>query len=154
MFALYTTLKFVHVLAAIVWVGGVIAVAVLNGRLISTNDRSSILAISRTSSFFGQAVVSVAALLTLLVGAATAGIGRIGFGSLWIIWGFAAIVLSIALGASLIRITTARLGLAATGDEVSAEQLAGLQRRLALLNTINILLLISAVWAMVAKPVF
>ncbi len=57
-----------------------------------------------------------------------------------------------ALGATLIRRAGDELStLAATAEPGDPRQIA-LQRRLATLNTINVLLLLTAVWAMVFKP--
>jgi uncharacterized membrane protein len=147
---LYTLLKFLHVLSAIVWVGGVFALTVLNARLARARDTDATAALARVGGFYGQAVLGPAAALTLLAGVGTTLTAGFPMRSLWIIWGFAAILASLALGASLIRVTTQRIGtLAAEGDMT---QIAPLQGRLVTLNVVNILLLLSAVWAMVAKP--
>jgi hypothetical protein len=70
----------------------------------------------------------------------------------WIIWGFAAIILSVALGATLIRRVGEELSELAQAAEADEPRLMVVQRRLATLNAINVLLLLSAVWAMVFKP--
>jgi uncharacterized membrane protein len=147
---LYTWVKFLHVVSAIVWVGGVIALSVLNARLARSRDANALAALSRVGGFYGQAVIGPAAALTLLAGIGTAVSGGFPMNSFWIIWGFAAILISVALGATLIRITTQQIGKLATGGD--GPQIAALQGRLALLNGINILLLLSTVWAMIAKP--
>ena len=149
---LYTALKFLHVVAAIVWVGGAIAMTVLNIRLARARNREALAVLSNLSPFYGQAVLGPAAGLTLLAGIATALNAGFPFRSLWIIWGFAAILLSVALGATLIRVTMQRLSAYATASDGEPAQIAALQGRLALWNAINILLLLSAVWVMVAKP--
>lgn len=147
---LYLVLKFIHVLSAIVWVGGVIAVTVLNLRVARASASAALGTLIDASGFYGRAVVGPAAGLTLLAGIGTAATGGIPMRSLWIIWGFAAIVLSVALGATLIRVNTQRIGeLAAAGN---VAQLPSVQRQLAWVNALNILLLLSAVAAMVLKP--
>jgi uncharacterized membrane protein len=148
---MFLVFKYVHVVAAIVWVGGVIALTILNMRLARTRSREGLAALTSAGGFFGQAVMGPAAGLTLLAGIATSLSAGFQMNSLWIIWGFAAILLSIALGATLIRITIQRLGALAASQGDSA-QIAALQGRLVALNGLNILLLLSAVWAMVAKP--
>lgn len=141
----YTLLKFVHVAAAVVWVGGVAMLAVVNARLTRERDDRVLAALGAANAFYGRAVLAPAAAVTLLAGIATA--GRVGYslGSLWIAWGFAAIAAFLLLGAWPIRQATQRLA-AGDGDATA------LRRRLAALGVVNVLLLLSAVWAMVAKP--
>jgi len=149
---LYSALKFLHVASVIVWVGGVITLTFLNMRLARTRDEGTLAALASASEFYGRAVIGPATGLTLLAGIASALSVGLPLSALWIIWGFAAILLSLALGATLIRITAQQLGaLAATANSATA-QVAALQRRLMGLNIINIVLLLSAVWAMIAKP--
>jgi hypothetical protein len=149
---IYTLLKFVHVAAVIIWIGGVTAVSVLTARLSLEQDRAAAAVLLRQGVFYGQAVVLPAAIITLLAGVATAGSVGIPFSALWITWGFVAILGSIALGATLLRRTSQELGkLAATAPPDDA-RLHGARRRLTALNALNVLLLLSAVWAMVAKP--
>lgn len=141
--------KFLHVLAVIVWLGGVITLTLLNLRLSRTANREALAALAGASEFYGRAVIGPAAAVTLLAGVATVLTSGFRFGSLWITWGFTAILLSLLLGATLIRMTTTRLRTAGATGEANVP---ALQRRLMLLNGLNMLLLLSAVWAMVAKP--
>jgi uncharacterized membrane protein len=152
MLTLFSILKFLHIVAAIVWVGGVITTTLLNVRLSTTRNTAAIAAFASVGSFIGQWVFGPAAAITLLAGIATALTAGFQMRSLWIIWGFGAIVLSFALGATLIRITTGRLSASTASPNSDGTQVAALQNRLAMLNALNILLLLSAVWAMVAKP--
>jgi uncharacterized membrane protein len=117
-----------------------------------TEDRGVVAALAQASNFAGQALIGPAAALTLIAGIATAANAGFDFGMLWITWGFTAIVLSIALGASFIRRTTAALGKVAVSSTPDIPRLRALQQRLTWLNLINLLILISTVWAMVAKP--
>ncbi len=149
MITVVSVAKFLHVVSVIVWLGGVVTLTVLNLRLSRTANRDALAALSGASEFYGRAVVGPAAALTLLAGIATAVSAGFRFGSLWITWGFAAILLSLLLGATLIRMTTARLR---TAGASGGANVPALQRRLMWLNGLNMLLLLSAVWAMVAKP--
>ena len=141
--------KFLHVLAVIVWLGGVITLTMLNLRLSRTATRDALAALSSASEFYGRAVIGPAAAVTLLAGIATVLTSGFRFGALWITWGFVAILLSLLLGATLIRMTTTRLRTAGAAGGASIPML---QRRLMLLNVLNMLFLLSAVWAMIAKP--
>jgi uncharacterized membrane protein len=148
MFTLYSLFKFLHVVSAIVWIGGVATMTFINARLSKVETTEAMQALSSTSGFYGRVVVGPAALLTLIAGIATALQMGISFSALWISWGFMAIFLSLILGATFIRVTTNKLSLATT----SGGAVINLQNRLALFNIINLLLLLSTVWMMVFKP--
>lgn len=151
MVTLYTLFKFVHVGSVIVWLGGVLTLSVLNFRLSRIRQPEVVQALSRESNFYGRAVVGPAAALTLVAGIITATQMDISFNSLWIIWGFIAIFCSLILGTTLTRITTNKLSqLATTGDH---QQVSVVQNRLAMLNMLGVVLLLSTVGAMVFKPV-
>jgi uncharacterized membrane protein len=152
MLTLFSALKFLHIVAAIIWVGGVITMTLLNARLASTRNSAAMAALSATGAFFGQRVFGPAAAITLLAGLATALNAGFPMRSLWIIWGFLVILLSFGMTATLTRSTTQRLGALAAAPNRDGAQIAALQRQLWLLTALNILLLLSAVWAMVAKP--
>lgn len=147
----YTLFKFLHIVGAIVWIGGVVAVSIISARIAREQDGAVLAAVSRQSRFYGMAVVGPAAGVTLLAGIVMIAISGLGV-PLWVIWGFAAIIVSMALGATLIRRAGEELSnVAATAAPGDPRQLA-LQQRLTTLNIINMLLLLSAVGAMVFKP--
>jgi uncharacterized membrane protein len=148
MFTLYSFFKFLHVVSAIVWIGGVATLTFVNARLSKVKQPEAVQALSKESNFYSRVVVGPAAALTLVAGIATALQMGVSFSVLWIGWGFTAIFLSLILGVTFIRVTNNKLSLAMT----SSGSIVGLQNRLALFNIINLLLLLSTVWMMVFKP--
>lgn len=152
MVTLYPLFKFIHVGSVIVWLGGVLTLSVLNLRLSRIRQPEVLQALSKESNFYGRAVVGPAAALTLIAGIITATQMGISFNSLWITWGFTAIFLSLTLGTTFTRITTNRLSQLAT-TAANSQQMNATQNRLAFLNALDVLLLLSAVGAMVFKPV-
>src|SRR3954471_18965721 len=145
MLTLFSTLKFLHIVAAIIWVGGVITLTLLNARLASTRNGAAMAALASVGGFFGQKVFGPAAGVTLLAGLATALNAGFPMRSIWIIWGFLVILLSFGLTATVTRSTAQRLGALAASPTSDSAQIAALQRRLWVLTALNILLLLSAV---------
>lgn len=152
MYTLYTLAKFLHIAAVIIWIGGLATLSFLNLRLTRTRNLTLLAALSREGSFYGRAVIAPAAILTLLAGIVTAARMGVGFSTLWITWGFVTIFLSLALGASFIRVTYAKLEELAGTPNPDAARVLTLQGRLGVLNGVNLFLLLSAVWTMVFKP--
>jgi uncharacterized membrane protein len=148
---IYLSLKFVHILAVIVWLGGLICVGILNLRLARTAEHSLRAALASQNEFLGARVIAPAAGLTLLAGLAIVVVGHLGL-PLWVIWELAALVLSMLLGATLLRRATVELRERLATDETAEPEIASIQRRLAMLQGVNLIVLLSAVWAMVFKP--
>lgn len=150
---LYLLLKFVHIVSAIVWIGGLVALVTLNARMARAGNGMMLSALGQQSEFFGRSILGPAIGLTLLAGAATAGVVGFPFTSAWIVWGIVGFVLSIAIG--VVAVGRAASGLADLAQRVALgdPRVAAARRRLIALNVANILLLLSIVWAMVFKPV-
>lgn len=147
----YLFLKFLHVLSAAAWIGGMFAAFVLHVKLARAADGPGLEAAARHGIVIGRSVIGPAAGLTLITGGVAMWLGNLGF-VFWIVWGLAAMVISMGLGATLARRSLeallARLATAgATDPGVEA-----LRRRLSMLQGILLLILISTVWVMVFKP--
>ena len=152
MYTMDNLFKFLHILAVIVWVGGVLTVNVLQVLTGRGHDRAAQGSLLRLSDLYGRAVIAPAAALTLLTGLVRVEQIDVGYRTLWVAWGIAVIVLSLAIGATLIRATNAELRRLATDAPADNPRWPTLQRRAATLYGINLLLLLSAVWAMEFKP--
>lgn len=153
MFTIYNLLKFLHVAGAIIWIGGACALGLLNLRLTRSQNPAAVADLSLQSAAIGGAILGPAAWLTLLAGIFTAAQAGLNFGSLWIVWGFAGVLLSILIGAIFVRRATGDLHRLAANAHASALDMKKLQQRLATWTVINLIVLFSSVWAMVFKPI-
>lgn len=151
---MYDLAKFIHILGAIVWLGAGFTFQVLNARLARANDHAGITAMASQGAWFGKAVFSTAAAVTLVAGIVTvlASDGAWRFGELWVTWGFVGVLLSIVFGAVLSERTTRQLGTTVEASGPDSPQVAQLQRRLGLYGAIDLVVLVSVVAAMVWKP--
>jgi uncharacterized membrane protein len=144
--------RFLHVLGVIVWVGGVLTVNVLQVVIGRGQDRAGQAALLRLSDLYGRAVLGPAAAVTVIAGLLTAAQLHISLGTFWVAWGIAGVIVSIALGATLIRVTIAKLRQLVADGAFDDPRWPALRRRLATLYSINLLVLVSVVWAMEFKP--
>jgi uncharacterized membrane protein len=151
-YTLYNLFKFMHIAAVIVWIGGMVTIGVINARVTRENDRAALSSLSRQSAFFGSAIIGPAAVITLIAGIVMVVDGDLDFDTLWIAWGMIVVVASILMGATLIRRAGEELSELTSSANPDGSRVAALQRRLRTLNMFNLLLLFSAVWAMVFKP--
>jgi uncharacterized membrane protein len=148
---LYLLLKFVHVAAIIVWVGGIFALSLLNAHAARSGNAAAQVEMGRLSEYFGRVAIGPAMIVAVLAGIATA--WRIGFpfSSLWIVWGLVGFVLSGALIGFIGR-TAREFGALPAGAGQAVAQAESIRGRLLTLNALNILILASVVWAMIFKP--
>jgi uncharacterized membrane protein len=149
---LYNVFKLLHVVAAIVWVGGICTLTVFIARLTAERDQAVFRALLRQVTSYGQFVIAPAMGITLLAGIATAARAGFPFSQLWITWGFIGIIVSFLLGLTLIRPAVMTLGRLAATAEPDDTRMAGPRRRLVTLYALNLALLLSVVAAMVVKP--
>lgn len=151
---MYDLFKFLHIVGAIVWIGAGFTFQVLNARLAKADDQAGIAALSSQGEWFGKAVFSSAAGVTLVAGIITvlASNGAWGFGDVWVTWGFVGIALSIVFGAVLSQRLATELQDAVATEGVTSPRVAELQRRLGLYGAIDLVILVSVVAAMVWKP--
>jgi uncharacterized membrane protein len=148
---IYAWLKFLHVVAVAVWVGGLTCVIMVNRRISRSSDRAVIAAVAEQTMFLGTRVIATSSGITLIAGVFALIVGKLGF-PLWALWGFISFVLFLTFGATAIRVTSTELQKHLGMPETTVENLRLLLRRLVLLSSINLVLLLSAVWAMVFKP--
>jgi uncharacterized membrane protein len=152
MFSLYSLFKFLHIVGAIGWIGGTVTFGILNTRVAREKDQATIATLTNLMRVNGMAFIGPAAALTLLAGFAMLGVSGLG-APLWVIWGFIAIILSVAFGATLVRISANKVRELALKTEPNDSRLKAARQQLMIVNVINTLFLLSAVWAMVFKPV-
>jgi uncharacterized membrane protein len=147
----YVVLKFIHVLAAIVWIGGATALATVTGRLIAARDRATLAALFPHSMAYGQRMAGPSAILVLITGIWMVIAGKLSFSAFWISWGFAGIIAHFVFGATILRkrgMAFAKLAGAPGNDD----ELAAAGARLRIANLIYLLIMVSVIGAMVLKP--
>jgi uncharacterized membrane protein len=150
--SLYLWLKFLHVAATAVWVGGTVALVVLNARLGRLEDPAAQAVMGRQSEAFGRTVIGPAMAIALLAGLWMAGQFGIPFTSLWIVWGLLGFVAFILIGIVATNRVASQLGEVARSAGPNDPRVAELRGRLGALGVLNVLVLLSVIWAMVLKP--
>jgi uncharacterized membrane protein len=114
-------------------------------------DRTAQASLLRSDGY-ARVLIAPAGVLTLISGIPLVEDLDLSLGTLWIAWGLVGLVLSIALGATLIRSTIERLRRLAENAPMDEARRLACQRRATVLYGINLLVLLSVVWAMVFKP--
>ena len=150
--SLYLWLKFVHVVAAVVAVGGFLALTVLNARIARAGEPAAAAALGQQSEVFGRTVLGPAMGILLIAGVWMAGQFGIPFTDLWIVWGLVGFVAFILLGVVALGRTGAELGALARTAGPNDPRVTALRQRIAGLGWLSLLVLVSVIWAMIFKP--
>jgi uncharacterized membrane protein len=150
----YTAFKFVHVLAAVVWVGGACMVQVYALLAVRTNDPVKVAAFSSDTEFVGTRIFLPSALILLVSGLFTVheSGGLWGYGQGWVQFGLAVIALSIVVGAGYLGPESGRIARATERSGVESAEVQERIQRIFLVSRIELVLLLAVIFDMVVKP--
>ena len=147
----YGILKVLHVLSAVVWIGGGAALATIIVRLARSADRATLGAVLPQVARFMQTMAGPASGIVLLSGIAMVIVGHVGFRTLWVSLGFGGIVIHGLFGGLVMRKRMEALGAAvsaSSGDDGLAHAGARFQNAF----VVYLLIMASIVAVMVLKP--
>lgn len=144
---MYELLLAIHLLAAVTWVGGTIALTVLAERF-SADER---LTVAPHFAWYGERVITGAAVVLLLAGfGLVRELQSVEIGDLWILLALAGYAASFVIGAGVLGPAGKRIGEAA-----AAGDLAGVERayaRILSFSRVDTLIVVLVVIDMAVKP--
>ena len=76
----------------------------------------------------------------------------LGFGTTWIVWGIIGLIASTVIGGALTGATARKLAARVAAGTADRALIVATQRRMLWFAIVNMLVLLSVIWAMVAKP--
>ncbi len=150
--SLYSVLLFVHILGAVVWIGGGVSLQVLGVRVRASGDPQRMAALATDAEWMGTRLYMPASGVVLLAGIALVFTGSWSFQQLWVALGLVAFAFSFIVGATVVGPIAKKIGdrLATHGPEDSEVQ-ASIQR-IFLASRIELAVLIFIVFDMAVKP--
>ena len=151
MFDLYTVMKFVHVLAAIAWVGGAIMLDMLISQARRSGSQSDVLMLLAKTERYGKTCFSPSAVLVLVAGIVMASIGGI-MAAPWVSFGFLGVFISAGLGMGYLTPKSRQLRQMIEARGMQDPEAVALGSRMMLISRIDLVLLVLVVAAMVFKP--
>jgi uncharacterized membrane protein len=150
-FDLYTTMKFVHVISAVAWVGGGIMLDMLIAKAQREGSQVELVALLGRTARFGKTFFTPTAILVLLSGIVMASIGDI-FAAPWVSTGFLAIFTSAGLGIGFLGPKSGQLRAMIEARGLKDAEVQALGGRLMLVSRIDLAILAITVALMVFKP--
>jgi uncharacterized membrane protein len=148
----YALFKLVHVVGAVVWVGGGLTLTILAMRAERSSDPGEMATIARQAAFAGERIFAPVGLLVFLMGIAMVINLHWGWGTTWIVIGLVGYAVTFLTGLLVLGPQAKRIGqLIETKGAEAAETQAAIQRIL-LLARIDMGVLLLVVADMVLKP--
>ena len=150
----YNTLKFLHVLAAITWVGSEVYAQVLATRVIREQDPEHLGVVARDIGVMGKTLLMPASITTLIFGIALIFYSPAwNFGQTWVLIGLGGIAATIITGAGFLGPESERLGkLAEEGHTPAEPDVERRIRKILAISRVDLVVLILVVADMVFKP--
>ena len=145
-------LKLIHVLAAMVWVGGAVVMQVVAIRAMASRDPGRQATFSADVEWLGLRVFTPASVVVLLAGIAMVLDAGIGFTDTWILAGLVGIAFTIIVGASFLGPESGRLKALIAERGESDPEMVRRRGRIFLVSRIDLAVLIFVVVMMVLKP--
>jgi uncharacterized membrane protein len=148
----YELLLFVHVLAAVVWIGGALSLQVLAIRAERSPDGGRVANIATEAEWVGSRIFLPASIGLLLAGIGLTLEGDWGFTTLWVLLGLIAYGLSALTGSLFLGPESGRIGkmIAEVGPQ-DPEVIARI-KRIFLVSRIELVVLLFIVFDMTVKP--
>ena len=148
---MYEFLLFLHVLTAVVWVGGGLALNFLGTRLVAAGTAEEIGGFARQVEWIGTRVFMPSSLVLLLAGIFMT-IDAWSFEELWIVIGMGGFLYSFINGAFLVGPLSGRTGKLLSEKGADDPEVSGNIQRIFFLGRIELAVLVIVVWAMTMKP--
>lgn len=149
---LYESLVLVHVVMAVVWVGGGATLNILAIRAQRAKDPDRLVALARDVEWVGTRVFMPASILLLIAGIWAAAEGDWEFSQAWISIGFAGYIFSFLAGILFFGPESGRIAKLIEAEGAASPTVQARLGRLLTFTRIELVILIVVIWAMVVKP--
>jgi uncharacterized membrane protein len=148
----YSAFKAIHVLGAIIWIGGGTLLTILGAVAVRKNDPIEIATVARQAALVGEKLFAPAGLVVVAMGVAMMANTNWGWGKFWIVAGLVGYAITFVTGVAVLAPLAKKL--VATTEEKGVEHpdTIALVKRLLLIARVDVLMLVLVVVDMVVKP--
>jgi len=148
----YNTLKFLHVLSAITWVGGNIYAQVLATKVIREGEPVHLARLAKDLGDLGNRLLLPAAVSVLVFGVWLVAASALNFTDTFVLIGLLGIAITIVTGAVFIGPEGGRVGALAAERDPADPEIQRRIRRVVAISRIDLVVLVLVVADMVFKP--
>jgi len=148
----YALFKTVHVVFAVIWIGGGMLLAVNGIRAQRANDPEEIVYVVRQASFAGERIFAPAGLIVFLMGVAMMLNTNWGWGHFWVTVGLIGYVVTFLTGILVLSPTARRIEASVAQNGAGHATTLALVDRILLIARVDLAVLLLVIVDMVAKP--
>ena len=142
----------IHIVCAVLWVGGGVSVHVLGRMYTSEGDPAAMLDFNRKAISIGNRLYAPVSVVLIVAGVLLVEEVGYDYGSLWIVLGFLGWILGFVVGIGFYTLQGKRIDAAVAAEGASSETVAAGIRRVLLVNSVEVLILLLVVVDMAVKP--
>ena len=148
----YGAFKVVHVIFAVVWIGGGLLVTMLGIRAQRERDPASVVAVARQAAFAGEKIFAPAGLVVFLMGIAMMINTDWGWSTFWIDAGLVGYALTFVTGVAVLSPLAKKIGTSAKENGPEHRETLALVNRILLIARFDMAVLLLVIADMVTKP--
>jgi uncharacterized membrane protein len=148
----YTFFKWVHVTAAVVWVGGAAMVQAYALRVLATRDGRRQAEFAKDTEVVGMRVFVPSTAILFLASIGLMLNGDWSWGQNWIVFALIVLALSFAVGAGFLGPEAGRIGRLIETEGPGSPAVTGRIRRINTVSRCELVVLLAVIWNMVVKP--
>jgi uncharacterized membrane protein len=150
--AWYSAFKAIHVLAAIVWIGGGALLTILGALAVRKNDPVEMVTVARQAAMVGEKIFAPAGIVVVAMGVAMMANADFGWGQFWIIAGLIGYAITFTTGVGVLAPLARKVVASTEANGVDHPETIALVKRILLIARLDIALLFLVVVDMVVKP--
>jgi uncharacterized membrane protein len=148
----YTFFKSLHVLAAVVWVGGASVVQLYALRALADRDPHRQATFAKDTEVIGMRTFVPASLVVILAAIGMMVNAHLSWGMDWTVFGLIVFAASFAVGAGFLGPESGRLAKLIEEHGAAHPEVSARIRRILMVSRIELVFLLAVVWNMVVKP--
>ena len=149
----FNALKYVHILAAMTWLGTSIYLQFTATRLAKANDPERMAAFAKDTEYTGTHLIMPSTILVLLMGIALVAYSPVyAFTQTWILLAFAAYAATFVTGAFVIGPSSGKIGALIEAEGPTSPEAQALIKRIFAVSRVDLVVLLLVVADMVFKP--
>ena len=148
----YSLFKAVHVLFAVIWVGGGVSIMIHAIRAQNARDAEGIVTVAKQAAFMGEKVFAPVGLVTFLMGIAMMINTSWGWGHFWVIVGLLGYASTFIVGVAILSPMAKKIDVSAEQNGPTHPETLALIGRIMLIARFDVAILMLVVLDMVTKP--
>jgi uncharacterized membrane protein len=148
----YSVFKTVHVLFAVIWVGGGVSIMIHAIRAQTARDPEGIVTVAKQAAFMGEKVFAPVGLVTFLMGIAMMINTSWGWGHFWIIAGLVGYASTFIVGVAILSPMAKKIDESAERNGATHPETMALIDRIMLIARFDVAILMLVIVDMVTKP--